>query len=567
MSKRSSDSGEPVAKHAREEFLCPLTKRLPIDPVIAEDGNTYERAAITEYLKSKTTSPVDGTPMAATLRPNNMVRKVIERLMESAPAEERAVYLAMKARTMRRAEVLFEEGKVLEAAEMGLPEACSEMALLCYDGSGVAKDYVQAMAWAQKAPDQRTSIGIMFFCYYYGNGTDKNWRAAVDLFESLNQPLYLMAYVGQLYRIGGYGIPHDYEKALHFYSKSSAATATFGLGVMHEHGLGVPQNYLRAKEWYNKNRNCKSLERLQRLNESARKLFEEGKVLEAAEMGLAKAQGVMAERYYYGDGVPQSYPNAFTWAKLAAEEGDHDGQLHAALAYENGHGTEQNWTLAVEMYTAYMESGVYTADDVWYRIGNMYYQGGFGVTQDFEEAVKWFTRIYVGYSDFDTASRRGAVLNLGRMYREGLGVAKDWKKAATMFDKIKFDICSQLLGYMYSTGGHGLEKDLQLAAKSFQYGSDRGNIECMHCYADCLFAGDGVSKDEKEARRLYETISKDDSADKATRAMATRKFALMVIKGQGGGKGGDLVKGYRLLQSVADTDAEARAVVERMHAC
>lgn len=31
MSKRPSDSGDPPAKEARgEEFLCPLTKRLPI---------------------------------------------------------------------------------------------------------------------------------------------------------------------------------------------------------------------------------------------------------------------------------------------------------------------------------------------------------------------------------------------------------------------------------------------------------------------------------------------------------------------------------------------------------
>jgi TPR repeat protein len=569
MSKRSSYFGEPPAKEARgEEFLCPLTKRLPIDPVTAEDGNTYERAAITEYLKDKTTSPVDGTPMAASLRPNNMVRKAIERLMETASAEERDQYLAeVKAHTMSRAKALFDEGKVLEAAELGLPEACSNMARLCYYGrDGVTQDYVQAMAWARKAPYLWTSVGIMFFCYYDGYGTEKNWRAAVDLIESesLQLPLYFTACVGQLYRIGGHGIPRDYEKALHYYSKSSCATATFGLGVMHQHGLGVPQNYLLAKEWYNKNRCSSSLKRLQELNESAQKLFEEGKVLEAAKMGLAKAQGALAEQYYYGDGVPQSYPNAFTWAQLAAEDGDHDGQLYVALAYENGHGTEKNWTLAVKMYTAYMDSGHYGGADMWYKIGDMYYQGGFGLAQDFEEAMKWFTRIYVGYSDIHI----NAVLKLGRMYRQGLGVAKDWKKAATMFEKVKLydDISSQLLGCMYSTGGHGLEKNLELAARSFQFGSDRGNMECMLCYADFLLTGNGVSKNEKEARRLFETVSKD-SADETIKAMATRKVAVLVIKGQGGGTGGDLVMGYRLLQSVAETDAEARAIVERMHAC
>ena len=28
------------------EFICPITQELPIDPVIAEDGNVYERVAI-----------------------------------------------------------------------------------------------------------------------------------------------------------------------------------------------------------------------------------------------------------------------------------------------------------------------------------------------------------------------------------------------------------------------------------------------------------------------------------------------------------------------------------------
>merc|ERR1711879_402376 len=39
-------------------FLCPLTGRLMIDPVVAADGHTYERRAIEEYLKLSNYSPV-----------------------------------------------------------------------------------------------------------------------------------------------------------------------------------------------------------------------------------------------------------------------------------------------------------------------------------------------------------------------------------------------------------------------------------------------------------------------------------------------------------------------------
>ncbi|KAA6373860.1 MAG: hypothetical protein EZS28_030615 [Streblomastix strix] len=41
-----------------EGFICPITKQLMTDPVLAEDGIYYERAAITEWLMLNNTSPV-----------------------------------------------------------------------------------------------------------------------------------------------------------------------------------------------------------------------------------------------------------------------------------------------------------------------------------------------------------------------------------------------------------------------------------------------------------------------------------------------------------------------------
>jgi len=44
----------------RAEFLCPITYDLLTDPVIAADGNTYERAAIEKWLSKTQTSPLNG---------------------------------------------------------------------------------------------------------------------------------------------------------------------------------------------------------------------------------------------------------------------------------------------------------------------------------------------------------------------------------------------------------------------------------------------------------------------------------------------------------------------------
>ena len=63
-----------------EEFLCPITQSKMVDPVLGSDGRTYERSAITEWLRTHTTSPITREPMtAASLTPNYALRSMIER--------------------------------------------------------------------------------------------------------------------------------------------------------------------------------------------------------------------------------------------------------------------------------------------------------------------------------------------------------------------------------------------------------------------------------------------------------------------------------------------------------
>jgi len=39
-----------------DEFICPLSKELMVDPVLAEDGNMYERQDLERYIISKAKS-------------------------------------------------------------------------------------------------------------------------------------------------------------------------------------------------------------------------------------------------------------------------------------------------------------------------------------------------------------------------------------------------------------------------------------------------------------------------------------------------------------------------------
>ena len=56
---------------------CIITQSLMVDPVIAMDGNSYEREAITRWLQQKKTSPLTGKPMGTTLIENRELRVAI----------------------------------------------------------------------------------------------------------------------------------------------------------------------------------------------------------------------------------------------------------------------------------------------------------------------------------------------------------------------------------------------------------------------------------------------------------------------------------------------------------
>ena len=56
----------------------------------------------------------------------------------------------------------------------------------------------------------------------------------------------------------------------------------------------------------------------------------------------------IGKHYYYGDGVEQSYDEAFGWMSLAAEGGHARAQNFLAWLYHDGEGTEQSYERAAE---------------------------------------------------------------------------------------------------------------------------------------------------------------------------------------------------------------------------
>lgn len=71
----------PVSNGTPDEFLCPITREIMKDPVIAADGYSYEREAIESWINTKNrTSPMTNLPLQTTLlTPNRTLKMAIFR--------------------------------------------------------------------------------------------------------------------------------------------------------------------------------------------------------------------------------------------------------------------------------------------------------------------------------------------------------------------------------------------------------------------------------------------------------------------------------------------------------
>lgn len=82
--QRDASLGEALRRQF-PAFVCPLSKELFKDPVVAADGHTYERAHIEDWLhkQHKSSSPCTGGQLAhSQLLPNTALRMAMATALE-----------------------------------------------------------------------------------------------------------------------------------------------------------------------------------------------------------------------------------------------------------------------------------------------------------------------------------------------------------------------------------------------------------------------------------------------------------------------------------------------------
>ena len=169
----------PVPKPAKvsdkvtQPLLCPITHGLMVDPVLAEDGYTYERSSIQKWLSKNRTSPLNPNKQmkVSMLAPEKILRETIEALVETGAIEDK-LSACWKETTnelnLIKAKKLFVEGHTLEAAKLGLPEAQGTIALqYCSGRNGVENDMRKGLEWAKKVAEGGDTNGQCLMGYFY----------------------------------------------------------------------------------------------------------------------------------------------------------------------------------------------------------------------------------------------------------------------------------------------------------------------------------------------------------------------------------------------------------------
>jgi TPR repeat protein len=131
------------------------------------------------------------------------------------------------------------------------------------------------------------------------------------------------------------------------------------------------------------------------------------------------------------------------------------------------------------------------------------YRDGQGVARDYDKAREWFEKA-VEKGDVS------AIVYLGLLYRNGWGVARDYAKAREWFEMAvnKGDTTAMVeLGVLYENG-YGVTPDYAKSQDWYQKAAEQGNARAMR-HLGVLYVGRGVAGGYDKAREWFEKAARN----------------------------------------------------------
>jgi len=185
-----------------------------------------------------------------------------------------------------------------------------------------------------------------------------------------------------------------------------------------------------------------------------------------------------------------------------ANAGDVAAMFNVGVAYANGKGVTEDDEEAVKWWRKAAVLGDATA---MYKLG-LIYANGKGVIEDDKAAVKWYRKAAdVGYAK--------AMVNLGLMYAFGKGVIEDDKAAVKWYRKaadVGYAKAMVHLGLMYATGEGVVEDDVEAYAW-FNVAAENGQRTAAKLRDNIkkTMTPDQIAEGQKRSREIMESIAKE----------------------------------------------------------
>lgn len=211
----------------------------------------------------------------------------------------------------------------------------------------------------------------------------------------------------------------DFEKAMELLQAEASqgnGFASYDLGRMHLVGLGCAEDPEAAQSWF-------------------QKAYQAFTKAEQTSTKPAYLRYRIGKCHVYGYGTEQSYEESARWFQMAVEDNNPFAAYSLGGQYLRGQGVERSEETAYSLF--YMAAVHEKQPNVYaqYQLGRMY-RDGIGTAKDEIESARWFTQAYNGFLEMEKAMADDKLYyRLGAMNLTGTGTEINLTQAKYYLEK------------------------------------------------------------------------------------------------------------------------------------